>query len=408
MSSLTGRGSSSTRGSANGFDNGRHPRDFHGRFAHTGSSKRPTVSGADARTIAKVAGRLRTISNETKELRSEHRSVLADLGREQKARLLALTARYGVYGNRTPKLPTVPSKPVKKSTKRIKNRVEFDSTGATAHLEPHHPSFSVLTDPKHQFNVRHTPTGNNLVLNEHKTQMNFIGEKVQGVPPPLLKPKKASNAEVLEALAKSVYGAGKKNAPKYDEKGYGIPNVDPSLVARAGYGTLQIHHINQWVKDPARDIEDDFAAGKITEAQRQHRHYSQIEPRPNPGTKESPWQLKLAPQGERAFVVLPGGIHDFTATKIYHDVHPKFLHPTTGKLEHMSIPTDGDGRNYFDRKFRNPFWKQYHLHHANELTKEVNRRIKAGKLDANEAKKKYETYLKTITYRLTYYVSHTI
>ena len=390
--SLTGRSSSKTRGTNKGFSPDKHVRDSHGRFSRTAGTKQ--VSGADARQVAKVVGRVHKVAKETEAIKSARREVLADLGREQRMRLASLSSKYGIFGTEKPKLPTVPKAGAKKSIKRTKNRVEFSESGTTAHLQPHHSSFQVLKDPKHSYEITHE--GVNVKLNQHKTEMRFLGERVQGVPSPLQHLKKASDEQLLHALADSVHGANKGNAPEWTEQGYGKPDVADSLIAKRGMGVLQIHHVNQWVKDPSGNIEADFAAGHITEAQRQYRHHSQIEKAHDHTALDPKYQLKIAPKGERAFVILPGGIHDFTSP-LYKANHPYFLHPDTGKLDRIGIPDKGDGgREWFDSKFRKPFWKEYNLHHAKELATEVDRRIKAGKMIVKDAKDKYESYLKTL------------
>jgi hypothetical protein len=155
---------------------------------------------------------------------------------------------------------------------------------------------------------------------------------------------------------------------------------------------MQIHHVDQWAKDPARIIEADLKGGKITPEQALERYIATVEKRPSiPSGKKAEddegndeeggaYQLKLRPQSEREFVVLAGGMHQ-GGTPLYLANHPKFYDPDAEKFKPIGIPHVGEGsREWFDKDFRKPFWKEYAKVQVTELTRELDRRYKRGEV----------------------------
>lgn len=383
----TGRKSSTTRGfRKRDWREESILRDAHGRFRDKPDQPKPTakntsttpkVSKSDAANIAKTTGKLVTKATEYNRIQRERLEVLASLGREQRRRLI------GVLKTRTPPIRPTVVLPTARPTvaRRSKVKLEVTADGVKVNKGEAADTFRVVTNSSYNYSVKHN--GTDIVLNNHKTELHFMGERVKGVPKYLGDDlSKIDNTKLVDSLKFSHEQTRKGNAPIWDKTLHGEPVTDNALIRKGGYQEMQIHHVGQWAKDRAESIESDYSAGRITETERERRHFSQM------FKEDGKWKLVTASQSEREFVILPNGLHAGGAP-LYLANHPMFLNPDTKKLDKIGIKEKGDGgREWFEGKFRGKFWKQYWLHTTKELATEATRRIKAGELDHNEVKTK--------------------
>lgn len=280
------------------------------------------------------------------------------------------------------------------SRRKVKGSVKLKATLADGKLDvsipPQHPSFKVYDVPNYKYTVT-SKDGRNIELNTYSRAMEFIGDKVLGVPPILKSYKTASNEELADAMLLSFNGIKKGVSLKVDPEQHNVHKGD--LNPDKGYMGWQIHHVDQWYKNPPQQVEADFKAGKITEEQRRQLYRDNLRPNPE---RLGEYEIAPLPVGKRAFVLLPGGQHELQ-TPLFNAVHPPTLHPDTGKWKTFGIPQrdkdvkaardDGESREWYNARFRPPFWKEYYKTEAKTIAVEINRRLATGALSEDDAKK---------------------
>lgn len=283
-----------------------------------------------------------------------------------------------------------------------KTKVTISEAGVHTEVK-HAEGFKVTKTQGYKYTVEHS--GKEIGLNAYSTTMEYGGYKVRGVPDIIPNVKKATTPEVVDKLAMAQHMASKGNAPLWRPDAHG--SIDPDLVGRRKanpgvphYGVMQIHHVEQWALDPANRIEADLKSGKITPDQAEKRYLATIEPRPRAaaatttGDEEDDeggtYQLKLRPKEDREFVILAGGTHQ-GGTPLYLANHPKFYDPDADKFKPIGIPHVGEGsREWFEKEFRKPFWKEYAKHQVTQLGTELDKRVNSGVITAKEAQRLFD------------------
>jgi hypothetical protein len=230
-------------------------------------------------------------------------------------------------------------------------------------------------------------------LNRNRSVMIHKGETVLGVPNNVKISRNLNNEQLIGELATAMrfvenHDKGlKAPAPYWNANSWGrLP--DESRMGKPGqYGQAQLHHINQWAKVPLDSIVKKYEAGEISleEAKAQSRELL----RPTPHGK---YEIAAASQKERAYVVLPGGLHDLTSPHYYDLNHPKGIHPDTGEVVKFGLPDKSksgseygltEGREYHN-DVRDSYWGEWHRQNAHAVAGEVNRRLRRGELTPDE------------------------
>lgn len=298
---------------------------------------------------------------------------------------------------------------VKRSIKgrRKESEISVTDKGLEIRIAAHDASFRKEADPHFSYDIlvksgRTKGTEDHLdqtiTLNDHKTKMYYKGDVVRGVPDLHKDVSRLSDQELFDSAYTAIQETTKGRAPKWIPETHG--SVPDSLVGQVNtrgtpnYMGMQIHHNDQWAKNPARQIEADFAAGRITADERRWLYLENLR---RSADNANGWEIDVRSQEHREFIILAGGLHQF-GTPLFESVHPHMLNPGTGEMEHMSIPKgyggtgkptaegrdDGESRAWFDARFRSPFWKEYYKDQASILAVELQKRVASGAI-SNEA-----------------------
>jgi hypothetical protein len=175
---------------------------------------------------------------------------------------------------------------------------------------------------------------------------------------------------------------------------------------------MQQHHIHQWARIPLENIVKDYESGKISLDEAKTRTKA-ILSRESKKTKSSKlvedWVLTPADKDQRAFVVLPGGLHDISNKPMYYANDPKGIDVDASdfKLRSYRLPQYGDsGRDWDSNVFRPGSWLEIYRRESYVLLGELNRRISRGELSPQEAQTLFTQWLakvdKANQYRLKY------
>lgn len=289
-----------------------------------------------------------------------------------------------------------------------RSHIKVTDTGIDLKVAPHDPSFRKEPDPDFSYDVLVQPGrvrgaeshhGQTVTLNNHETRMFYNGDVFRGVPPLHADVTNVKDQDLVDSLYTSIQETTKGRAPRWEPEKHGsVPNAvvkrNP-LDGSPDYMGMQIHHNDQWARDPAREIEADYAAGRITLEERYSRYLDNVRPSVD---NSNGWEIAVRPRGEREFVILAGGLHQ-AGTPLYESVHPPMINPETGEFEHISIPKgyggtgkptatgreDGESRTWFDARVRSQFWKEYYKDQANILGAELKRRVEAGDITLEKA-----------------------
>ena len=307
-------------------------------------------------------------------------------------------ARPVLRGDRPTVAPKVRLKSAPGSRATVK--VDFEHNRVAAKIPNNDPTYKIVDNPGHEYQVKHS--GKMLTLNKIPRTIEYAGEFTDGVPKLIGDPKSASTELLAKGLARAEKGAKKGTAPTWDTDIHGDLGVPNKLVKhsfidgkREPLLGMQVHHVDRWAKDPSRIIESDFHAGKITEAERYQRHAQQqkLEIQKDGNVV---YKLDIAPQGQRRFVVLAGGVHQ-GGTPLYQANHPAFLNKDTKEFDAtVGLPYLGEGGRQWFNKYRGKFWKEYHRDELRGIVGEINHRVSKGE-DIGKIKGIYETELARLT-----------
>lgn len=246
--------------------------------------------------------------------------------------------------------------------------------------------------------------GKPVVLNRHTNTHEYLGIKVYGVPSLTPKLAELTPKQLASHLAK--YASGVEHfdvvAPKWLPTFHGKVSKD---LAPKEYGEMQLHHINQWSKARIDAIAKDHLDGKITldEAKARTSALLQKETRKKKNGDEYEVNVySLADKKDRAFVVLPAGLHDATHTKdkiLYHANHPSGIDVEAPgfKLRQYALPDKGEGgRDWYKQNFQKHFWREVYRRESYVLLGEINRRIRKGEITPDEVRELYNDGLKGV------------
>jgi len=246
--------------------------------------------------------------------------------------------------------------------------------------------FKERIDRNFEYNVIHE--GQSINLNSQKRVLVYEGETVKGVPSMNARLRELETKQLVSDLATNM-----KYVEAWDTKKVAVPaprwdvvnmggRVDPKLLAKDGYGGMELHHINQWVPRPFDEIRRDVDSGKMTLDEAKEIMRGQLRPNPN---IQSGYEIACAPKGQREYVVLAGGTHNIKSQPLYVANHPDGIHPDTGKVSTFGIPSklkgsefgETEGREYHNG-IRDGFWAEYRRREVYVLQGELNRRIQRG------------------------------
>lgn len=235
-----------------------------------------------------------------------------------------------------------------------------------------------------------------LTLNTQTRVMVYDGEVVKGVPSLNARLREVDNKKIVDELAlnaKYVEAWDRDKvavpAPRWDVNHMGGKNLPEQYKPERGFGGMELHHINQWSNRNFRDVRDDLDSGKITLDDAKTEMRGML--RPNPNIK-SGYEIAAAPKGERAYVVLPAGLHNFSeGKKVYEANHPDGIHPDTGQVSTFGLADkdkgsafgESEGRQYHNR-VRDGFWGEYRRREVFVLQGELNRRLRKGLITTQE------------------------
>ncbi|MEH2183046.1 hypothetical protein [Nostoc sp.] len=234
--------------------------------------------------------------------------------------------------------------------------------------------------------------GKQAVLNRNTNMHEYMGDRIYGMPS--LTPRLAAMTPVqlADGLAKYMTKVETNDSTVPDWLPTYHGKVDKSLVTK-GYGKMQQHHIHQWAKVPLDTIVKDYESGKITldEAKaRTQAILSRETKKTKSGRTVEDWVLTPADKEHRAFVVLPGALHDISNRKMYLANHPTGIDvdATEFKLRSYRLPEFGDsGRRWHSDTFRPGSWVEIYRRESYVLLGELNRRVAKGELTHQEAQR---------------------
>ena len=253
--------------------------------------------------------------------------------------------------------------------------------------------------------------GKQVVLNRNPNMYEFQGDRIYGVPS--LSPRLASMTPVqlADGLAKYMTKVETKDSTVPDWLPTYHGKVDKTLTPK-GYGKMQQHHVHQWAKVPLDTVVKDYESGKITldEAKAQTKAILSRETiKTKSGKEKEDWVLTPADKDQRSFVVLPGGLHDFTNKPLYWANHPMGIDVDAPdyKLRPYRLPKQGDsGRDWHSNTFRPGSWTEIYRRESYVILGELNRRVSKGEVTHQEAQKLFREGLdkvdKANQYRLQY------
>ena len=89
---------------------------------------------------------------------------------------------------------------------------------------------------------------------------------------------------------------------------------------------------------------------------------------------------------ERELILLPEGGHNVVNQTMYLLLHPKGIHPETGKLDKFGVPDAGEwGRETWFNKWSKRFWAEHYRREVYLIRNEINRRTRSGELTPDQA-----------------------
>lgn len=230
-------------------------------------------------------------------------------------------------------------------------------------------------------------------LNTNRGVMIHKGETIQGVPNNVKLNRSLNNERLIGELATSMRYVEnsdkgiKAPAPYWNANTWGRLADEGKMGKPGQYGQAQLHHINQWAKVPLDSVVKKYEAGEISLEEAKAQSRALLRPTPNGW-----YEIAAASQRERAYVVLPGGLHDLTSPHYYDLNHPKGLHPDTGEVVKFGLPDKQktgsefgltEGREYH-KTVRNSYWGEWHRQNVHAAVGEVNRRLRRGELTPEE------------------------
>ena len=237
--------------------------------------------------------------------------------------------------------------------------------------------------------------GNRVVLNRNTNMHEYMGERIYGMPS--LNPKLASMTptQLADGLAKYMSKVETKDTTVPDWLPTYHGKVDKSLL-KNGYGKMKQHHIYQWSKIPLDNIVKDYESGNITldEARAQTKAILMRETiKTKSGKDKEDWVINPDDRDKRAFVVLPGGLHDISNKPMYNANHPKGIDIDAPdfKLRPYRLPKHGDsGREWHSSTFRPGSWLEIYRRESYVILGEINRRITRGEMTSQDAQNMFK------------------
>jgi hypothetical protein len=247
------------------------------------------------------------------------------------------------------------------------------------------PGFQVSRDRNFEYGVEYK--GINLTLNKNKVVYKLLGETVQGVPESLthnLNTAKPQSLFYNLARTMSFVEGGQPPSPTWQPAYNRVP--DKSVLYKGKYGKIEIHHIEQWAKEPFERINRDYESGKISLDEAKERTRNILKPATD---SSSGYAVDIKGQDTRKFVLLAAGSHNFTSP-LYEANHPLGYHPDTGEKVRFGIPKTGSGgRGEYD-KWRPKFWREVYRREAFIIGQEINRRVARGEISREDVDRMWQ------------------
>lgn len=289
-----------------------------------------------------------------------------------------------------------------------KTKVEFSDRGVDIwkgqpELGRHTGGWKVYKQPNFDYGVDHQ--GQHVSINKHQTWVEFERERIRGIPDERPHYRQLNDEQLLRIMA--TYAMYVENhvkrsidapAASWVASRHGtIPdelrrNKDDKLIP---YGGMDIHHHIQWAKVRFDTITKRYEAGEIdleTAKQEMGQLVEKVTTTDKNGKPKEVWQIKIPDKPEdRELVLLPEGGHNIVNPTMYELLHPKGIHPETGKLDKFGVPDAGEwGRDTWFNKWNKRFWGEYYRREVYQIRNEVNRRVKAGELTPEQAESHWE------------------
>ena len=111
------------------------------------------------------------------------------------------------------------------------------------------------------------------------------------------------------------------------------------------------------------------------------------------GKDKEDWVINPDDRDKRAFVVLPGGLHDISNKPMYNANHPKGIDIDAPdfKLRPYRLPKHGDsGREWHSSTFRPGSWLEIYRRESYVILGEINRRITRGEMTSQDAQNMFK------------------
>ncbi|ADI63299.1 hypothetical protein [Trichormus azollae] len=328
------------------FDPLKYPRGQRGRFADkpdepsvTGrrSSKTGGVAKTDVRGLTqKQQARLEIYRSLTPEQR-RRLQLLASLNPEQRKRLQEVIAgkqKKALEVNQeqpqvtkpvtTQALQGKPDKPKKAKRSTPSDRLSANPDHLTIkgnklvmwegkpELGKAQGGFNTRTVKNFEYAVE--VNGQRVVLNRQTKMHEYLGDRIYGMPSLNTRLASMTPTQLADGLAKYMTRVDAKDTTVPDWLPTFHGKVDKSLL-KNGYGKMQQHHIHQWARIPLENIVKDYESGKISLDEAKARTkaiLSRESKKTKSGKLVEDWVLTPADKDQRAFVVLPGGLHDIS------------------------------------------------------------------------------------------------
>ena len=339
------------------------PQKPQGPATWVSNAKKPL--GAARLTLAQLAAKQRQVPSAT-EVALTLKATAVTTAKRKRPKVVAPTTKTRAPESRA----TVPEGMI-----RIKG-TKVDPFAGNPAIGKMDPEFKVSLTRGFEYRVK-GPDGE-VRLNNNPTTYRYKGKTIYGVPTSFRVLRDQSTETLVNRLVEHTsYAVDRKEprAPQWAARAHG--SIDKHYLYKGTYGSTQLHHIDQHYRPEVVKAMRDYEAGKLSKEQAQAAVAKGTRVVKTPSGRDG-LEIVLAEKDQRAYVCLPGNAHDCRAP-LYAALHPRVLHPETGKLVRPGIPKEGPGgRKEFTTQIRPGVWREHYKRESYALAKELSRRLKDG------------------------------